>query len=338
MNQGVVYDHRDARFPKELKELKKTPVKKKKVLVIAGPTSTGKTHLSLIISKAIAGEVISCDSMQVYQGTDIGTAKATHEEREAIPHHLIDLCKIEESFNVVNFYNEAISSLHEILLRDKTPILVGGAGFYIHAFLYGPPKGPPANPELRSRLEEDFDKFGPEMFYEKLQQLDPDYASSITVQDRHKVIRALEIISLTGRKVSEIPKPSQEDLSREIDFRCWFVYYPKPILYKRIEERCDKMIENGLVEEVIRLREEGLEGNSSAARSIGYRQCLEYLDSEKTPEDWEHFVSSFKRASRRYAKRQFTWFRKESLFRWLDLSKMTLEEAAEIMIQDFHQN
>lgn len=331
---STICEPKDFKFPKEIKELEKNPVKKKKVLIVAGPTATGKTQLSLLIAKATPAEVISGDSMQVYRGTDIGTAKATDAERKAVTHHLIDLCDIQEPFNVVNFYHESTLALHEILLKDKLPILVGGAGFYIHAFLYGPPKGPPSNHDLRMRLESDYIKFGPEMLYEKLSQLDPDYAASITVQDRHKVIRALEIISISGKKVSEIPKPSQEDLARDLDFRCWFIYYPKPILYKRIEERCDRMIQNGLVEEVIRLRKLGLEENSSAAHSIGYRQCLEYLDSQKTPEDWEHFIASFKKASRNYAKRQFTWFRKEPLFRWLDLSEMTLNDAADIILQD----
>ena len=234
----------------------------------------------------------------------------------------------------MNFYTEATLVLQDILLRDKVPILVGGAGFYMNAFLYGPPKGPPSDKELRAKLEEDIEKFGPELLYEKLKEFDPDYASSITIQDRHKIIRALEIISLTGKKVSEIPKPSQEDLSREFDFRCWFIYYPKPIVYERIDRRCEEMVEKGLINEVVDLQSRGLEKNRSAAHSIGYRQALEYLNSAQTDRDWDEFMTSFKRASRNYAKRQFTWFRRESMFRWLDLSQVTKEQAAEIIIQD----
>jgi tRNA dimethylallyltransferase len=255
-----------------------------------------------------------------------------------VPHHLIDICDIQDSFNVASFYEESMAALQEILLRERTPIVVGGAGFYIHTFLYGPPKGPPSNREIRSRLEEDLSKFGAEMLYEKLNRLDPDYASTITVQDRQKIIRGLEIISITGKKVSEIPKPSQEDLSKELDFRCWFIYYPREVLYDRIETRCDRMIEEGLVEEVIRLREKGLEKNSSVANSIGYRQCLEYLNSPQTDRDWDHFIRSFRQSSRNYAKRQFTWFRREPLFRWLNLSECSLEHAAELIIQDLEQN
>ncbi len=322
---------------KERKQ-QKAPFKRKKVLVIAGPTATGKTELSLIIGKALGGEIISCDSMQIYCDTDIGTAKVTKKQRVQVPHHLIDIRHIHEPFNVVNFYDEAKASLQEILLKGRVPIVVGGAGFYIHTFLYGPPKGPPADVDLRVKLESDFEKFGAEMLHQKLKEFDPDYANSITIQDRHKIIRALEIITITGKKVSEIPKPSQEDLERHLDFRCWFVYYPKETLYNRIEERCDQMISAGLLEEVIRLKEMGLEKNASAANSIGYRQCLKYLQTAQTHEDWQECVREFKRASRNYAKRQFTWFRREPLFRWLNLYESSLEHAAEIIIQDLEQN
>ena len=337
MDLSAPFSEEVIRFSEQEKQERNLRPKRKKVLVIAGPTATGKTDLSLIIAKAIAGEVISCDSMQVYADTDIGTAKATKKQRLEVPHHLIDIREIDESFNVVNFYEEATASLQEILLRDKVPVVVGGAGFYVHTFLYGPPKGPPADYELRKKFENDFEKFGAEMLYQKLREVDPDYAASITIQDRHKIIRALEIITITGKKVSEIPKPSQEDLSREMDFRCWFVYYPKEVLYNRIEERCDQMISLGLMEEVIHLKERGLTRNASAANSIGYRQCLKFLDSSQTQADWQECVRDFKKASRNYAKRQFTWFRREPLFRWLNLAECTLEHAAEIIIQDLEQ-
>lgn len=338
MGFDTAFSEKSVGLSEQVKKMQKNVPKKKKVLVIAGPTATGKTELSIIIGKAIGGEIISCDSMQIYRDTDIGTAKATDEERREVPHHLIDIRDIEESFNVVNFYEESMASMQEILLRERVPIVVGGAGFYIHTFLYGPPKGPPADANLRAKFEEDFEKFGAEMLYQKLKEFDPDYASSITVQDRHKIIRALEIMTLTGKKVSEIPKPSQEDLSRDLDFRCWFIHYPKEVLYNRIEERCDQMISSGLMEEVIRLRDRGLEGNAPAANSIGYRQCLRFLQTPQTEFDWQECIKDFKKASRNYAKRQFTWFRKEPLFRWLNLNECSLEHAAEIIIQDLEQN
>lgn len=314
------------------------PDVRRKVIIIAGPTACGKTDLGISIAKAVGGEIISCDSMQLYRGADIGSAKPTPEQLREVPHHLINIRNIDEPFNVVDFYREAKEAYEKIVLRGGVPILVGGAGFYMQTFMCGPPQGPPSDQEVRRRLESDCDKFGPEMLYDKLSEIDPDYAQSITFQDRHKIIRALEIMTISGKKVTEIPKPSLEDLPRNIHFHCWFTYYPKPILYERIEERCDEMIEKGLIEEVINLREVGLLENPPAAKSIGYRQALEFLESAQTEEDWQEFVTSFKRFSRQYAKRQFTWFRKEALFRWLDLSQCSPQSAAEIIIQDFEQS
>jgi tRNA dimethylallyltransferase len=307
--------------------------KKSKIIVIAGPTAVGKTQLALVIAKAVGGEIISADSMQVYRGMDIGTAKASPAERGEIHHHLIDSRDLDESFNVFEYYHEACQAIKEILDKGAVPIVVGGTGFYIHSLIYGPPSGPPSDPELRKRLEDEMESKGTQILYDRLKDLDPDYALTITQNDRHKIIRALEILSLTQQKVSALP-PISSDNSENYDFRCWFVYMPKEVLYPRIEMRCDRMIAEGFLEEVKRLEKEGLSANATASQAIGYRQCLKYLSSPQSQEDWDHFIESFKQASRRYAKRQFTWFRKEPLFRWLNIDKMSLEHAAEMMIQD----
>lgn len=311
--------------------------KRKKILVVAGPTAVGKTELSLMIAKAIGGEIISADSMQVYRGMDIGTAKASLKDRQAIPHHLIDSRDLDETFNVMEYYNEACSAIKEIFDKGAVPIIVGGTGFYIHALIYGPPSGPPSDPELRKILEEEMDEKGVGAMFDKLKELDPDYAESITQKDRHKIIRGLEIISLTDQKVSKLPPVSSPNPDL-YDFRCWFLYMPKEVLYPRIEMRCDKMIADGFLEEVKRLEEAGLKKNLTASQAIGYRQCLMYLQSAQTQEDWDHFVEAFKQASRRYAKRQFTWFRKEPLFRWFNVDKMSIENTSEILIQDYEQS
>ena len=311
-----------------------THSKKKKIIVIAGPTAVGKTPLSLIIAKAIGGEIISADSMQVYRGMDIGTAKPSLAERGQVQHHLIDSRDLDESFNVVEYYHEACHAIKEIFDKGAVPIVVGGTGFYIHSLIYGPPSGPPSDPKLRKFLEDEMASKGTQIMYDKLKNLDPDYALTITQNDRHKIIRALEILSIARLKVSDLLAVSSENTDH-YDFRCWFVYMPKEALYPRIEMRCDKMISEGFVEEVKRLKNEGLSENSTASHAIGYRQCLQYLNSLQTQEDWDQFIDSFKRASRRYAKRQFTWFRKEPLFRWLDIEKMSPERAAEMIIQDY---
>ncbi|MGL5627397.1 MAG: tRNA (adenosine(37)-N6)-dimethylallyltransferase MiaA [Candidatus Rhabdochlamydia sp.] len=310
---------------------------KKKVIIVAGPTGVGKTALSLLIAKAIGGEIISADSMQVYRGMDIGTAKVSLEERSEVVHHLIDSRSLDETFNVVEFYKEANEAIKEILDRGAVPIIVGGTGFYIHSLIYGPPSGPPSKPDLRAKIEVEIDKLGTEALYERLKALDPDYAMTVTSKDRQKIVRALEIISVTKNKVSAL-LPVISELSEIYDFRCWFLYMPKEVLYPRIEKRCDEMLEKGFIEEVKQLELQGLSKNQTASQAIGYRQCLNYLQSFKTKEDLEQFITFFKQASRRYAKRQFTWFRKEPLFRWLNLNKVSVEIAAEIIIRDYEQS
>jgi tRNA dimethylallyltransferase len=325
------------RSPIPLKQ--KIPVdgKKKRILVIAGPTAAGKTKLSLSLAQAIGGEIISADSAQVYRGMDIGTAKATPEEKTLIAHHLIDICDLNQPFNVAEFYKEVQTSFKEIVARDSVPIVVGGSGFYIHSLLYGPPHGPPSTPEVRQQLEKQMKELGPEVLYERLQMLDPEYAATISEYDRHKIIRSLEIMAISERRVSDFPKPEKLQ-SQEWDFRCWFIYYSRERLYSRIEIRCDEMIRKGFLQEVRDLEKKGLRDNLSASQAIGYRQALEYLDSPQTEEDLHAFIAKFKKASRHYAKRQFTWFRKEPLFRWLDCDEHPPERLKEIILQDFEQN
>ena len=308
-------------------------VMRKKILVISGPTAVGKSSLALLIAQSVGGEIISADSMQVYRGMDIGTAKPTVAERKAVLHHLIDSRDLDETYNVVEFYNEAHLAIREIFDRGGVPIIVGGTGFYIHALLYGPPSGPPSDPSLRKRLEDEMDVCGTEVMYEKLKGLDPHYAASITAGDRHKIVRALEIMTLSTEKVSSL-NPAAPHASL-YDFRCWFLYRSKETLYPRIEVRCDEMIAAGFLDEVTKLEQEGLARNVTARQAIGYRQCLEYLQSPQKQMDWDAFVASFKQASRRYAKRQFTWFRKEPLFRWLNRDEIDLANAVELMLRDY---
>ncbi len=282
----------------------------------------------------IGGEIISADSMQIYRGMDIGTSKIPPEEREGIPHHLIDIKDITESFNVVDFYFDASHACQFILAQGHVPIIVGGSGFYIHSLLYGPPSGPPPIPELRKALEDEMEEIGAEAMFEKLKLQDPHYASTITKNDKQKIIRGLEIIALTRKKVSRHPWKSRTK-PLGYNFHCWFLHRPKEVLYRGIEKRCEKMLQNGFLEEVKALISRGLMENSSASQAIGYRQAIEYLHSAQTPEDYRQFVTSFKQASRNYAKRQFTWFKKEPMFRWLDMELHDQEVALDMIIQDY---
>jgi tRNA dimethylallyltransferase len=311
-------------------------LKKKRVIVISGPTSVGKSRLALSIAEILDGEIVSADSMQVYRGMDIGTAKPSLEDRELVPHHLVDIREVWQSFSVADFYEEALSATKEILRREKVPIVVGGTGFYLRAFLYGPPLGPASVPEVRRHLQERMESLGCEALYERLQMLDPVYAKTITEHDKHKIIRALEIITISKEPVSSYASLGEKK-PLEFDFRCWFLYMPREKLYQKVEKRCEEMVERGFLEEVRRLKEGGIEKNSSASSAIGYRQALEFLQSPQNQEDFEAFLEGFKKASRHYVKRQFTWFKKEPLFRWIDLQELGNEKACEFILQDYEQ-
>lgn len=311
--------------------------KKKKVIVIAGPTGVGKTNLSIDISEILGGEIISADSMQIYKNMDIGTAKADKEQQRKVHHHLIDLKDITETFNVSDYYRSSHAACRQILLKGKVPIVVGGSGFYIHSFLYGPPMGPPSNLEIRKKLEDQLNQIGPEALYERLEILDPEYAKTITQRDKHKIVRALEIITITRQKVSEIPLPDTYQ-TPIYNYRLWFLYQPKEILYERVNERCEEMIQKGFIEEVKNLEKMGIRNNYSASQAIGYRQCLKYLQSNQTDDDRIKFIDDFKKASRKYVKRQFTWFKKEPNFRWLNLNELGIEKVKEFILQDYEQS
>jgi tRNA dimethylallyltransferase len=302
---------------------KKVPTQQDKerrpVLVLAGPTAVGKTDLSIKLAKHLNGEIVSADSMQVYRGMDIGTAKISKEEMDGVVHHLIDIQDVKSRYNVVDFYHDAMACLHDICHRGKLPIVVGGTGFYLRALLKGPPPGPPSKPDLRERLEEQLDRIGTQAMYDSLFDIDPVYASTISTNDKQKIIRALEIISLTGGTVSSLPQEKDPD-EDVYDFKCYFLTRPRPELYERIEKRCEKMLEKGFIEELEKLDKMGIRENSSAKEAIGYRQGLEFLDSKRSLEDFMFFKQNFVTSSKKYVKRQFTWFKKEKEFTWLDLS------------------
>ena len=309
----------------------------RRVIMLAGPTAVGKSALALALAERMGGEIVSADSIQVYRGMDIGTAKVSKSDLKRVPHHLIDIRDIHEPYNVMNFYEDAKRACFDILHRGKVPIIAGGTGFYLHTLIYGPPQGPPANPEMRKTLEEDYEKFGIEPLLQKLIEFDPVYAATITRNDVQKILRALEIIEVSGRPVSSFtwqhtqPEPY-------FDFRPWFLHMPRKDIYGLIDGRCDAMLEAGLLKEVVHLDRLGIRQNHTATQAIGYKQSLEYLDTAQTSQDYIAFVQKFKTASRHLVKRQFTWFRKEPLFRWLDVSTLSSEELLDTIISDYTQS
>lgn len=329
----MVHATADLRVYQPLKE--KVPVfhPPKKVIVIAGPTASGKTDLSLEIASLVHGEIISADSMQVYEGMDIGTAKVTQEERGKIPHHLIDVCKIHEPFNVVQYFNLASEALSDIVSRGNVPIVVGGTGYYIHSLLYGAPSTPPSDKKTREHLQEQLDRLGVDALYNKLKRIDPLYAAKISPRDTHKIMRGLEVYVISQRSISSYSVNKR--LNNQYNWRPWFIYYPREILYNRTDLRCEQMVDSGLIEEVRRLEKEGLMQNNSAATSIGYKQCLEFLHSDQSKSD---FIYEFQKATRHYVKRQFTWFKRDKMFHWIDLHKNPRKYVVELILHDFEQS
>ncbi len=237
--------------PKEEKDPLALKQKKKKAIILAGPTAAGKTETSLFLCHMLRGEVLSVDSVQVYRGMDIGTAKATTQQRKLVPHHLLDIRDIHEPFNMVDFYHEARHCCDKLITHDTVPIFVGGSGFYLHALLYGPPKGPPSMPKVRQALEEEASRLGIESLYKRLQQQDPKYAATLTSKDRQKIIRALEIITLTHLPVSNLSWRERAP-SPLYNFRCWFLHRSRKNLYERAENRCDQMLKDGFLDEVVK--------------------------------------------------------------------------------------
>ena len=196
----------------------------KQVIIIAGPTGVGKSALAVNLAKQIDGEIVSSDSVQVYRGMDIGTAKVSQEIRKIIPHHLIDIRDIQDTYHVADFYKDAKSAILDIQKRGKVPIVVGGTGFYLHTLLYGSPKGPPADLKTRAMLDEDCARYGISHLFERLQTLDPKYAAKVSKNDAHKILRALEIIEISKQTVSSF-MVDEEKSDPDFDFQCWYIYF-----------------------------------------------------------------------------------------------------------------
>lgn len=292
-------------------------------LLLAGPTACGKSEAALLLAEQVGGEIVSVDSMQVYRGLDIGTAKPSPEERSRVPHHLIDVAEVTDPFDAARFSGLASNAVEDILHRGRIPILCGGTGLYFSAFLDGLGRAPAADPALRAALE----AIPMDTLLRELAALDPVTFSRIDRQNPRRVIRAVEVLRLTGRPISEqraVWNPAHENrpvsgffcLSRE----------PED-LRRRIDARVDAMFARGLVEETRRLLERGLEENRTAMQAIGYRQVVEHLRGERS---LAQTVDLVKIRTRQYAKRQMTWFRRQSRVTWLEVK---VHESARSIVE-----
>ena len=291
----------------------KTPL-----LIVAGPTASGKSDSAVELALRMNGEVISADSMQVYRGMDIGSAKVTHEEMRGVPHHLIDCADPCENWNVVRFQKEARRAVQDIVSRGRLPILCGGTGFYIQALLYDIDfTQMEENTPLRERLSAMAAEKGPEAVHALLAQRDPASAAAIHPNNIKRVIRALEFMEESGGSIAAHNLQQRE---RESAYRSVFfvLTMDRARLYERIDRRVDIMMERGLVEEVARLRAMGIQRDSTSMQGIGYKQVYGYLDGEY---DLEEAVRLIKRDTRHFAKRQLTWFKREKDVIWTDLDR-----------------
>jgi tRNA dimethylallyltransferase len=284
-----------------------TDGKKIKLLAITGPTASGKTALAIALARELDGEIISCDSMQIYREMDIGTAKPTAEELSAVRHHLIDILPPDAPYSCADYVRDAEAAIRDVHSRGKLPILCGGTGLYLDRLLRGGvDDGASCDEKVRERLFSELRELGRDAMYERLCAIDPESAASIHKNNEKRVLRALEICEVTGRKKSEIDKENSE-LSPLYDATVIsLVFHNRELLYNRIEKRVDDMIEQGLADEARALMDAGVfERSQTAAQAIGYKELFPYLRGEC---DLSECVDELKVATRRYAKRQLTWF------------------------------
>ena len=296
---------------------------KKPLVVLTGPTAVGKTKLSIDLAKALGGEIISADSMQVYKHMDIGSAKITEKEMDGVPHHLIDVLSPFEEFHIVRFQELAKKAVEDIYSRGRIPVFVGGTGFYIQAvtkdidFTEGE-----EDKEYREELSRLAAEKGNEFLHEMLRNIDPKSAEEIHANNVKRVIRALEFYKENGFPISQ-HNEKQKQNETPYNLAYFVLNAPRELLYERIDRRVDEMMENGLMEEVQKLKDMGCRRDMTSMQGLGYKEILSFLEGEVPLEE---AVRILKRDTRHFAKRQLTWFRRESDVIWVDKDKFSFDE------------
>ena len=307
---------------------------KKPLIVIGGPTACGKTGFSIKLAKKIGGEIISADSMQVYRYMDIGTAKVTSEEADGVPHYLIDEFDPDEEYNVMLFQQKAKAYMEEIWAKGKTPILVGGTGFYINALLYDNDFTETENDtSYREECYKLAKERGPEVLFERLKEVDPEYAEIMHANNVKRVTRALEYHYLTGQKFSE-HNAEQKEKETPYDAAVIILNMDREKLYERIELRIDLMMQEGLLEEVKSLLDKGYTPDLVSMQGIGYKEFIPYFNGECTLEE---AVIQLKTNTRRFAKRQLTWFRRQIEGLWVDMDQSDGDKVMENVLDYLKQ-
>ena len=302
---------------------------KPKIIVICGPTASGKTALSISLAKKIDGEIISADSMQIYVDMNIGTAKPTLQEREGVAHYLLDCVSPEARYSVADFKRDATDAIKKILSKKKTPIVVGGTGLYIDSLIYGIDYNEMQfDSAYRSQLDKIADENGLEYLYDMACKIDEDAMKKISRNDKKRICRVLEIYKSTGKTKTQLESESRKK-ELEYDFRVFALDMDRQMLYDRINRRVDLMIESGLIDEVRQLIQK-YHTMPTAMQGLGYKEVVQYFDNIYSKEE---MIEKIKQESRRYAKRQLTWFRRNKSIVWLDATKEA-EENTKIILEE----
>lgn len=303
---------------------------KKNIVIIAGPTASGKTKIGIELAKKIDGEIVSADSMQIYKYMDIGSAKPTKEEMQGIPHHMIDVVDPKEEFSVALYRQMAVECIDGIIKRGKMPIIVGGTGLYINSLTYPLDFTETAkDEEYRIYLQNLAEEKGSQFIHEMLKEVDPESYNRLHPNDLKRIIRALEVYKNTGRPISEFQRESKK---REIEFNLAYfgLTMDRAKLYERINQRVDEMFDKGLIDEVKKLKEMGYTKDMTSMQGIGYKEVFDYLDGYLTLEEVKDII---KQNTRRYAKRQLTWFRREDRIFWVNLDEFSsIDDVLNVMI------
>lgn len=293
-------------------------LKKPKIIIICGPTASGKTSIAIDLAKDLNGEIISADSMQIYRYMDIGTAKPTANEQSCVPHHMIDIVDPNESFDARQFAKMADEKIKELIDRDIIPFVVGGAGLYIKALVYGLFNPGPVDSKIRKRLNQKGKLHGSNFLHRKLKKCDPYAAQRIHPNDTFRIIRALEIYKMSGKPISELHH-EHRFMNKPYEVLKIGLIMGRDLLYDRINKRVDEMIESGFVKEVKGLLKKGYSTELKSMQSIGYRHMNDFIEERSS---WNEMVRTLKRDTRRYAKRQFTWFKADSDILWTEPKQM----------------
>jgi len=281
--------------------------------ILVGPTAIGKTYLSLLLAEKISAEIVSADSRQIYKYMNIGTAKVDKESQKKVPHHMIDICTPDEYFSAGMYSKLARKIIDHIIKNGKMPIVAGGSGFYISALIDGIFDMEIHDPEIREQLQRRAEIEGLESLYHELVKYDPEYAAKISGNDKQRIFRSLEVYLSTGQSFSDWHK--QKSKPADFQYKMIGLNMDRQFLYRRIEERVDKMLEEGLVDEVKHLQSLGYNSNLTALKTVGYKEVFTYLNNEI---DFDTMAAQIKQNTRRYAKRQITWFRRDNRINWME--------------------